>query len=140
MYKSGDIFIVDFGASENNVQSGYRPAIIVSNNKGNLNSPNVIVIPVTSKIKKMNMPTHIFLKKSQNGLKSDSVALCENLLTVSKKQLIKKVGELSPSDMSNITIGIMLATTSLWYIEKPKRSQFVRYISACGDKLNGVSV
>lgn len=139
MYKLGDIFIVDFGEKKNNVQSGFRPAIIVSNNLGNLNSPNVIVVPITSKMKKMNMPTHILIKKSQNGLKCDSIALCENLLTVSKEQLIKRIGTLNPADMSNITIGIMLATTSLCYIKENDRNSFVDYISSYGEKINKIS-
>lgn len=61
MCKRGDIYFVNFG---NNVksfkQSGIRPALVVSNNKANYNSPVVTVVPLTKQVwKKPNLPTHV---------------------------------------------------------------------------------
>ena len=139
MYRIGDIYTVDFGQTNGSVQSGVRPAIIVSNNTGNAKSPNVIVIPLTSKIKKTNMPTHILIKSGESGLKVDSMALCENLITVSKSQLIKKVGSVCYDDMSSITTGLFIATTSLSFIDQNSINDFVQYLITFGNNLNNIA-
>ena len=57
MCKRGDIYYVDFGVKTGSCeQGGIRPAVIVSNNKANANSPVITVVPLTTKIwKKPNM-------------------------------------------------------------------------------------
>lgn len=129
MYKCGEIYNVDFGKNKDSVQSGIRPAIIVSNNIGNANSPNVIVIPLTSKIKKENMPTHVVIEPSkENGLKYKSMALCENLTTISKKQLNIKIGNVRKENMAKISCAMYIATTSLSYIEAQSMNEFINYL------------
>ena len=64
-----DVIQVDLGRSFGSEQGGIRPAVIVQNNKGNKFSPTVLVIPMTSEIKKVNMPTHNIMQKTKfNGL------------------------------------------------------------------------
>ena len=48
----GQIVMVDLPNMGTSVQCGLRPCIIVSNNKANMYSPNVIVVPLTSRNKK----------------------------------------------------------------------------------------
>ena len=51
MCKRGDIYSVDFGNNhDSHKQSGIRPAIIVSNNKANANSPVITVVPLSSRV------------------------------------------------------------------------------------------
>ena len=48
--RRGDIYFVDFGRdTESNLQCGIRPALVVSNNRANENSPVITVIPSDSK-------------------------------------------------------------------------------------------
>ena len=49
-----DVIQVDLGRSFGSEQGGIRPAVIVQNNKGNKFSPTVLVIPMTSEIKKVS--------------------------------------------------------------------------------------
>lgn len=79
------------------VQSGYRPVIIIQNDIGNKFSPTAIVIPMTSSIKKM-IPTHIYLQKSF-GLKNDSTILAEQITTIDKSRITKKIGYISDSNV-----------------------------------------
>lgn len=75
-------------------ECGFRPALIVSNNVANKYSPVVTVIPLTAQVKKkLRHPTHVFLsRKAGYGLKRDSIALAEQLFTVEKSELVRKVG------------------------------------------------
>ena len=53
MCKRGDVYYVDFGHNiESCKQSGIRPAVIVSNNRANVYSPVITVVPLTSRIHK----------------------------------------------------------------------------------------
>ena len=45
--------------------------------------------------KKLKQPTHVFLsRKAGYGLKRDSIALAEQLFTVEKSELVRKVGSI----------------------------------------------
>ena len=78
-----DIYMADLPDVGGSIQHGYRPVIIILNDIGNANSTTVIAIPLTSKPKK-NMPTHVYIRK---GLRKKSVALCEQIMTISKSWL-----------------------------------------------------
>ena len=54
----GDVYYVEF-TGVGSVQNGNRPAVVFQNNVGNRYSPNVAVLPMTSKLKKSNQPTHV---------------------------------------------------------------------------------
>ena len=82
----GDVFMMEF-YGQGSAQAGCRPGIILQNNIGNKKSPNVVAVPLTSSLKKMNQPTHVFLPKNGTGLKMDSVVLCESPMSVPKKNI-----------------------------------------------------
>ena len=84
--KYGDVYLVDFVAA-GNVLQGRHPAVVIQNNVGNRYSPNVIVVPLTSSIKKIYQPTHVILEAAENGLRKKSTALCESPTTVPKSVL-----------------------------------------------------
>lgn len=93
-YKKYDIVLVNFGCHYiDGEQGGVRPAIIVQNDFGNTYSSTTIVMPVTTKIKKLNQPTHTLLKKNENnGLSEDSMVLGECMRQISKKRIVKYIG------------------------------------------------
>ncbi len=53
----GDVYQVDLGRQRGSVESGIRPAIILQNNKGNRFSATLIVVPLTTEIKKSTCPS-----------------------------------------------------------------------------------
>lgn len=91
-------------------QGGIRPVIIVQNDIGNKHSPTVIVLPMTSEIKKSNMPTHCIIHKSErNGLKVDSMVLAEQIRVVDKSRLQDYIGFLDNANEQNEVINSYLA-------------------------------
>ena len=107
--KQGDIYLLKFDGIDNE-QTGTRPALIISNNVGNLYSPTVIVLPLTTSIKKTSMPTHVILKRDESGLKYDSMVLCESPVCVSKKRLIKYLTNVSGEQFEAVALAYLLAT------------------------------
>jgi mRNA interferase MazF len=59
-YQRGDVVLIDVPIPESgHVQGGYRPWVIVQNNVGNEFSPTSLVCPLTTKLKRLEMPTHV---------------------------------------------------------------------------------
>ena len=70
-------------------QGGIRPVIVIQNDVGNKFSPTIIVLPITSEIKKENLPTHYVLHKTnKNGLDVDSMVLAEQIRVIDKSRLL----------------------------------------------------
>lgn len=99
--KRGDIFYANLNPSVGSEQSGVRPILIVQNDIGNKYSPTVIAVAITSKTKAM-LPTHIPIKKEESNLPHDSIILTEQIRTIDKSRLIKKVGELNLTVMEKV--------------------------------------
>ena len=94
-FKKYDVVMVDFPERKcGSIQSGLRPAIIIQNDIGNQYSPTLLVIPLTTKIKSLNQPTHTLIKKAiGNGLDQDSMLLAEQTTAICKEHA-KKIGEI----------------------------------------------
>ena len=77
------------------VQSGVRPVLIVSNNSGNTYAPIVSAVPLTSRLNKLRLPTHVRVNAA--GLR-ESLALCEQILTLDKTSLIRPIATITNDD------------------------------------------
>lgn len=82
-------FLIEQGGS---IQWGTRPVVIVSNDRNNEYSPNVTIVPLTSKMSKRNLPTHVLIKGC--GLSAESLFLGEQIMLIDKGRLKRKVGSL----------------------------------------------
>lgn len=84
--RRGDIFMVELDKrTTTSIQSGKRPVLVISNDKNNKYSPVVWVVPITSKLKKKSLPTHVALVGC--GLSKESQALAEQTSIIDKKNL-----------------------------------------------------
>ena len=108
-----DVIQVDLGRSFGSEQGGIRPAVIVQNNKGNKFSPTVLVIPMTSEIKKVNMPTHNIMHKTKfNGLDKDSMLLGEQTTVIDKKRILYKRGSLVTENEKRSVMEVFFANAT----------------------------
>lgn len=97
----GDLFFANLNPVKGSEQGGKRPVAILQNDVGNKFSPTVIVAAITSRTrKKANMPTHVSLDNA--ALEKDSQVLLEQIRTLDKTRLIKKVGKLTQDEMRAI--------------------------------------
>jgi len=92
--KRGDIILVNFEPIRGSEQGGVRPAIVVQNNILNNFSPITIVAPFTSRIYEKEYPTNVFISKQDSHLDKDSTIMLNQLRTIDKSRIIKKISSL----------------------------------------------
>lgn len=97
----GDIVWVDLGVLCGSEQGGTRPALVISNDKNNLHSPIISIVPLSSsKFKrdhKSYLPTHITISPNETGVSGidrDSVVMCEQTRAIDKSRVISKSGHI----------------------------------------------
>lgn len=104
----GDIFIVDWNPGRGSEQTGERPALIVQNNtfNSNPNYPNTIVVAISKSGR--DIPTHIKIQKDdENRLwEQFSYVKCEQLLTISKNRLLRKIGNISNEQLAEVSMSL----------------------------------
>ena len=83
-------------------QGGCRPVLIVQNDRGNRRAPTVIAVPLTASTRKPPLPTHVRLEAGEGGLRQPSIVLCEQLRTLEKTRLDRRLGRLPSKRMENV--------------------------------------
>ncbi len=89
--RRGDIFYADLDPVTGSEQGNFRPVLVVQNNTGNKFSPTVIVIPLTSNLRKNPLPTHVHISKTC-GLDRDSLALIEQIRAIDRSRIDNYIG------------------------------------------------
>lgn len=87
------------------VQSPNRPHVIVSNNVGNRGAGYVMVVPCTSELKRMDMPTHLECEFS--GKKN--MIMCEQIKTVNVDELLSYMFTLDDIMLDKIDDALKIA-------------------------------
>lgn len=102
--KQGEIYICQLDGIESE-QIGERPCLIIQVNALNNTSPNVIVVPITSKRKKP-LPTHYILDTTRYNylLYKSNTVLCECIRTLSKTKVGKYIGMIDDYDLEQILL------------------------------------
>lgn len=100
--KRGYIFFADLSPVVGSEQGGVRPVLVIQNNIGNRYSPTVIIAAITSQIDKAKLPTHVEIEASGYNLDRDSVVLLEQIRTIDKQRLQKKITELDEKIMPRV--------------------------------------
>lgn len=114
--RRGDIYHANLNPVKGSEQGGYRPVLVIQNNRGNRHSPTVIVAAITSR-PKHRMSTHVPLKGFK-GLEKDSVVLLEQMRTIDKKRLDGYVGALDRQQMLKVEKALC-ASTGMRKLDKP---------------------
>ena len=83
-------------------QGGFRPVVIIQNDLGNLHAPTVIAVPLTSSSSKPALPAHALIPAGEGGLRRDSTALCEQVRTLEKSRLKRRLGCLDARRLRDI--------------------------------------
>lgn len=111
--KRGDIYFADLDPVIGSEQGGKRPVLLIQNNLGNRFSPTVIILPLTSRTGKKNLRTHVPVSPPQGGIIKPSIILCEQVRTVEKSRLIKRMGALPPEKMALVERALAAAMGQL---------------------------
>lgn len=104
--KRGEVLLINFEPVKGSEQGRIRPAIVIQNNLLNHYSPLTIVAPVTSKVYGKEYPTNVFIKKEDSVFNVDSTILLNQIRTIDKRRIIKKLGALNSYIMSKTNMAI----------------------------------
>ena|SRR3989344_3951423 len=108
--RQGEIWFADLDPAKGSEQSGRRPVVIVSGDALNESLPIVIVVPITSKVKRY--PTCVLVPAGRtSGLKKDSEAIPFQIRVIAKKRLAKKIGRVTAVELQDILKGLFVALT-----------------------------
>lgn len=104
----GDIYYATLDPIIGSEQNGNRPVVIVQNNLANKYSPTVIIAPITTVLKKVDLPTHIPINRNE-FLKSDSIILIEQIRVIDKVRLKSFLGKLTQLQMHQVDRALIKA-------------------------------
>jgi len=76
-----------------------RPVLVVSNDKNNVFSSTVTILPITSKNVQKIYPFEIFLTKGTGNLPKNSKVKADQIRTLDKSRIIKFIGTLAKREM-----------------------------------------
>lgn len=106
--KRGQIYIADLPKGKGSEQEGIRPVLIVQDDNLNLKSPTVIILVITSKLKKMNMRTHLLLPRVK-GLPRQSAVFAEKIREIDRLRLLSYCGSVSEEFMRQVDRSVKAA-------------------------------
>lgn len=114
--KIGEVYMMYF-EGQGCVQSGWRPGVIFQNNIGNKHSPNIIALPFTTSLKKIDQPTHVLVDSRESGLRYTSMILCENPQCLPKGNIGKYLTTLPYETMGRVAKAHLAATGALAFVD-----------------------
>lgn len=101
----GDVVIADLGTCDNNHLFGkQRGCILISNELCNKYSPVLSIVCLSSNISetKTKLPTRVLLTSRECGMSRDCTAACEQILSIDRSKIKRRVGSLNYSVMNKI--------------------------------------
>ena len=107
----GDVLLVSLPTSDGKEQGGRRPAIAVQTDI--VGEPMLMIAPVTSNLKAARFAFTVQVEPSPvNGLTAPSIVMVFQLRAIDKIRIVRKLGELSQSDLARID-------RAIWQMLKP---------------------
>lgn len=109
LIKRGDIFLANLEPIKGSEQGGIRPVLVIQNDIHNKYSPTTIIAPITSKIYSKNYPTNVFISKKDSKLLKDSTILLNQIRTIDKSRIKKRISNLNPYLMFQVDLAIKIS-------------------------------
>lgn len=107
--KRGDLILVSLDPVVGSEQGKTRPAVVIQNDIGNKYSSTTIIAPLISKIFSKEYPINVIISKEETGLKTDSTALLNQIRTIDKRRIIKKLASVGDTTLEKINSAIKIS-------------------------------
>ena len=112
--RRGEVHLVNFEPTRGAEIKKTRPALIVQNDIANRHSPITIVAAITSQFEVPLYPTEVLVNAKEGGLSQDSVVLLNQIRSIDKERLIRRLGRLPTETMAEVDH----ASRSAWTFHK----------------------
>ena len=108
--KRGETVLVDLNPARGAEKKKTRPCLVIQNDIGNRFSPLTIVAVITSQKEiDKQYPTDVWIAKGEGGLDYPGIIQCDQIRTIDKNRVIKKIGSLDPSRMKEVDQAIKVS-------------------------------
>lgn len=91
----GAVFLADLNPSRGSEQGGIRPVIVVQRTNIDRFTRTVVVVPLTTNIRRSQIPGTVVIPAGEGGLTQESVALCYQIVVLDRQRLQRQLGNLS---------------------------------------------
>jgi mRNA interferase MazF len=100
--KRGEVYLVNFDPTIGAEIRKTRPALVIQNDIANRHSPVTIVCAITSQCEEPLYPTETLLSPPEGGMKLPSVVLANQIRSVDKQRLVKRMGSIRLETMQRV--------------------------------------
>ena len=107
--RRGDVFLVSLDLTIGAEIKKTRPAVVIQNDPANRQSPITIVAAITSQFETPLYPTEVLVRAPEGGLTVDSVVLLNQIRSVDKGRLVRRLGIVRPERMREIDRALLLS-------------------------------
>ncbi len=107
--KRGDIYLVNFDPTLGAEIRKTRPALVLQNDIANRHSPITIVAAISSKFDEPLYPMEVFIAQAEGGLSVDSVVLLNQIRSIDRRRLTKRLGAVRPTTMEKVERAIQIS-------------------------------
>lgn len=105
----GEVYLVSFDPTIGAEIKKTRPALIIQNDIANRWSPVTIVAAMTSQFEEPPYPTEVFVKAPEGGLSLNSVVLLNQIRSIDKRRLVRRLGTLKQGTMAHVDRALMVS-------------------------------
>jgi mRNA interferase MazF len=107
--RRGEVYLVSLDPAVGAEIRKTRPAVVVQNDPTNRRSPITIVAAVTSQFEEPLYPTEVLVRAPEGGLTTDSVVLLNQIRSVDKGRLVRRLGRLRSATMKEVDRALLLS-------------------------------
>jgi mRNA interferase MazF len=107
--KRGEVYLVSFDPTIGAEIKKTRPALIIQNDIANRWSPITIVAAITSQFDEPPYPTEVLVKAPDGGLSVDSVVLLNQIRSIDKRRLVRRLGALRQGTLAHVDRALMVS-------------------------------
>lgn len=107
--RRGEVYLVGFDPVIGSEIRKTRPALVLQNDIANRYSPLTIVSAITSQYEEPLYPTEVLLNAGEGGATKESVILLNQIRSVDKRRLVRRLGALNPETMRRVDRAIQIS-------------------------------
>jgi mRNA interferase MazF len=107
--KRGEIYLANFEPTVGAEIRKTRPALVLQNDIANRHSPITIVAAVTSQFEEPLYPTEVLVKAPEGGLSVDSVVLLNQIRSIDRRRLVRRLGAIPLSTMEKVERSLQIS-------------------------------
>jgi mRNA interferase MazF len=107
--RRGEVYLVNFDPTIGAEIRKTRPALIVQNDIANRHSAITIVAAITSQFDQTLYPTEVLIRPPEGGLRTESVALLNQIRSIDKQRIVRRLGTLKPETMERVDRAIKIS-------------------------------